>query len=125
MIYDSSVQDYSRFFNEEMAYRKMNQNPPYVYLTMLTLSSSDENDLIDAADFVKKDLEARFASRKVEVIGPSEPFIVKVNGLYRRKILLKYKKREDVETEIRELIGRVVRRKGLTLQINVDPDSDY
>lgn len=125
VIYDSSVQDYSRFFNEEMAYRKMNQNPPYVYLTMLTLSSSDENDLIDAADFVKKDLEARFASRKVEVIGPSEPFIVKVNGLYRRKILLKYKKREDVETEIRELIGRVVRRKGLTLQINVDPDSDY
>lgn len=125
VIYDSAMQDYSRFFNEEMAYRKMNQNPPYVYLAMLTISSANEDYLIDAAEFIKRDLEARFASRRVEVIGPSEPFIVKFNGRYRRKILIKYKKREDVETEIRNLIGQILRRKGVELQINVDPDSDY
>ena len=47
VIYDSSIQDYNRFFNEEMAFRKEGQNPPYTYLTMLTFASSNEKEVID------------------------------------------------------------------------------
>lgn len=125
VIYDSKIQDYNRFFNEEMAFRKQNQNPPYTYLIMITLSSSDENNLIDSSYFLKNYLDGKFANKKVDVLGPSEPFALKVNGKYQRKLLIKYKNREDVNQEILELIETVNKRKNLKISVNVDPESDY
>ena len=125
VIYDSSIQDYNRFFNEEMTYRKESQNPPYVYLAMITLASEDLNNLIDTSFYLKNHLEAKFANKKVEVIGPSEPFLAKVNNKYQRKILIKFKKREDIENEIKELIEIVNNRKKIQILVNIDPESDY
>lgn len=125
VIYDSSLQDYTRFFNEEMGNRKLLQNPPYVYMIMITLLCKDESFLIDSSYFVKDFLEAKFASKKVEVIGPSEPFMVKINNKFQRKVLLKYKRYDDVKDVIKEMITVVNKRKYLTIQINVDPYSDY
>lgn len=125
VIYDSSTQDYNRFFNEEMQCRKLTQMPPYTYLILINLSSQSEDLIIDASHFVKTYLDGQFANKKVDVIGPSEPYANKVNGAYQRKILVKFKDRNDVETVLKELIEAVNKRKNLKIQFNVDPDNDY
>ena len=125
VIYDASIQDYNRFFNEEMAYRKESQNPPYNYLTMLTFASTNEKEVIDKSYYVKDLLVSKFASKKVEVIGPSEPFLTKINDKFRRKILLKYKKYQDVYPVLKEIKENVNKNSQIDVIINVDPMDDY
>ena len=45
---------------------------------------------------IKNILEAKFFNKVVEVIGPSEPYISKMNGKFQRKFLVKYKNIDDV-----------------------------
>lgn len=125
VIYDSAIQNYTRFFNEEMNYRKLSKNPPYVYLILISILGKNEKEVIDSSYFIKNFLESKFANKNVIVIGPSEPFLVRVNGKYQRKILIKYKKREDIEDVIKEIIESVNKRKNIEIQINVDPESEY
>lgn len=125
VIYDASIQDYNRFFNEEMSYRKVSQNPPYTYLSLITLSSKNEKEVIDKAYYFKDLLVAKFASKNVEVIGPSEPFLTKVNDKFRRKILLKYKKYSDVSPVLQEIRQNVNKNSNIDVIINVDPYDDY
>lgn len=125
VIQDSAKQDYSRFFNEEMQNRKINQNPPYVYLILMNILSKNENDLIDTSYFIKNYLDKSFVNKKVFVIGPSEPFVPKINGKFARKILIKFKNRQDVENVILDLLDTINKRNNIEITINVDPESEY
>ena len=125
VIYDASKQDYQRFFNQEMPYRKAGQYPPYRYLTLIKISSSDEDVVIDGADYLKNYLVAKFASLDVDVLGPSEPFLTQVNGKFYRKIMIKYKKYSTVKPVLEDLIQISNKRKNLSIQIDVDPYEDY
>lgn len=125
VIYDASIQDYYRFFNEEMLNRKLGQYPPYTYCTILTLSSKNEKDVIDSSIKIKYFLETKFANKKVDIIGPSSPFLMKVNNKYRRKILLKYKQYNDIYHEISELIQYINKDNKVEVSVNVDPSVDY
>ena len=125
VIYDASLQDYNRFFNEEMTLRKETQYPPYTYCTLITFSSNDEKSVIDASYHFKTFFVAKFANKNVDVIGPSEPFITKLNGKYRRKILLKYKSYNDVYDVLKEVIEEVNDNNKVNVLIDVDPSDDY
>lgn len=125
VIEDVQLQDYQRFFNQEMKMRKMNQYPPYTYLTIITLSCLKQEDVVDYVEQYKTFLEARFAHINVDVIGPSVPFISKMNLRYRRKIMLKYKKISDVSEVLDELIKLDAGNSKVQLSVNVDPYEDY
>ncbi len=125
VIYDASIQDYNRFFNEEMKIRKINQNPPYTYLTLVTLQEKKKKEVIDSSFEVKNFLEAKFASKNVTVVGPSEPFIIKNDGKYNRKLLLKYKSYNDVKDVLKELVENINKNNRIDVIINVDPYEDY
>ena len=125
VIYDASIQDYNRFFNEEMKIRKINQNPPYTYLTLITLQGKNEKEIIDSSFEVKNFLEAKFALKNVIVLGPSEPFIIKNDGKYNRKLLLKYKSYNDVKDVLKELVENINKNNRIDVIINVDPYEDY
>lgn len=125
VIYDASIQDYNRFFNEEMALRKASQNSPYTYQTIITFASNNEKEVIDKSNYFKDLLVAKFALKRVDVIGPSEPFLIKVNDKYRRKILLKYKNYQDIAPVLKEIKENVNKHSQIDVIINVDPYDDY
>lgn len=125
VIYDSSLQDYDRFFNEEMANRKIRQYPPYVYCTLVTISSPNEEVVIDVSANIKQFFEVSFANKKVSVIGPSEPFITKFDKQFRRKILLKYKDYQDIKEVINELLLVTNKNHKIKVAIDVDPYNDF
>lgn len=124
-IYASSTQDYERFFNEEMIRRKLHQDPPFTYLTLLTLSATKEEILMERVYDVISFLEVKFENKKVLIVGPSEPFILRLNGHYRRNILLKYKTEKEVKLVLEELDEIISKRSDCTLSINIDPYDDY
>lgn len=125
IIRNAASQDYNKFFNEEMYIRKEGQYPPYTYCTLLKLSSKNEKEVIEAALKFKQLFIAKFANLQVDVIGPSEPFIVRQDGKYRRIIMLKYKKMEDVYNVLQEVVSLVNENNKIDIKINVDPYEDY
>ena len=126
VIKSGAKQDYELFFNTEMYYRKLLQNPPYTYLTLLMVSGNKEEDVVDAIYEVEKYLKTHLKdSDNVIIVGPSEMFIKKFQNKYRRKLILKYKNYNVIKPLLDDLRLFFLNKGSLTLTINVDPYDDY
>ena len=126
VIKSGAKQDYDQFFNTEMYYRKLLQNPPYTYLTLLMVSGNKEEDVVDAIYEVDKYLKTHLKDEdNVTIIGPSEMFIKKFQNKYRRKLILKYKNFNIIKPLLEDLRLFFINKGSLTLTINVDPYDDY
>lgn len=121
----AAKQDYDTFFNKELRYRHLLQNPPYTYLTMLILSSEDEDFLVEKMDEIKKYLLFHLDINQVEILGPSTMFINKYLNRYRRKFILKYKDFSLVKDTLITLQDIISSQSKLQLTIDVDPEQDY
>ena len=121
----AAKQDYDTFFNKELRYRHLLQNPPYTYLTMLILSSEDEDFLVEKMDEIKKYLLFHLDINQVEILGPSTMFINKYLNRYRRKFILKYKDFSLVKETLLTLQDIISSQSKLQLTIDVDPEQDY
>jgi len=73
--------DYPRFFNQEMQYRKLGQNPPYTYLITITLFSTNQETLSRNA----RKLYDALNHETIKCLGPSD--MGKVNYMYKNRII--------------------------------------
>lgn len=119
-IVHAANQDYTSFYQTEMKVRKMQQYPPFYYLTSLRIFAEQEENVDVVAFEIKEKLESLLLDQGI-VIGPSTPFIKKQGAYYIRQIFIKYKS----DARLREALLYVNRlfqgRTGYRLQINVDP----
>lgn len=119
-------QDYMTFYKNEIYYRKLLQNPPYTFTTLLLVSGENEDDVIDSIYEVKKYIEMYIENEEnISIIGPSEMFIKKYMNQYRRKIILKYKDFEIVRPILSDLVLFFNKKNNIKLSINVNPYEDY
>lgn len=126
VIKNAAKQDYMAFYATEIYYRKLLQNPPYTYMTLLLVSGENENDVIDAIHEVKQYLSMHLQDNEtVSIIGPSEMFIKKFLNQYRRKIVIKYKNFDVVKPLLEDLVVFFKQKNNLKLVINVNPYEDY
>lgn len=113
-------QDYEGFYKREMQERKINSYPPYVYLILLEFSSANEGKGVEAAYDFKREILAQ-GIESLDVVGPLTPYYSLVNGKYKRIMLLKYKKRDEVYSYLRNLLKSYSSRGGVDISVNVDP----
>lgn len=85
----ASRQDYEGFYQEELNYRSLMGYPPVHQLLAIWMSGSEEAYLKKAAGYLKKFTERINRQQKLTVIGPTAPYIEKVNDRYRQLIYIK------------------------------------
>jgi primosomal protein N' (replication factor Y) len=90
--------DYPAFFNKEMSYRKLGQNPPYSYLIYVTLSHKD-NDTVQSEAFA---MFETLKAKSVEVLGPSD--LGKLKDVYRYRLIVKGKDLDMIRTAVSSVI---------------------
>ncbi len=113
-------QDYEGFFGREMLSRRSYGYPPYRNLITLTfLSEKEEKAAEFAADFREMALKQGFAD--VEIVGPGTPFLAFFAGRYRRTLLFKFKKSEDLRRFLYSETQRLSGKSGVEIEIEVDP----
>lgn len=81
-------QDYKAFFEQEMDFRSLMRYPPVWNLMVIHISSPGEADAEALADLLKGrilDMNIRF----LQLIGPADPTVAKINDIYRKVIYLK------------------------------------
>ncbi|MCU6760761.1 Primosomal protein N' [uncultured Roseburia sp.] len=87
-IQAAKKQDYQGFFEQEIAFRSLMRYPPVWNLLVIHISSPKEEEAAALAELLKGrilDMNIRF----LQIIGPADPAVAKVNDIYRKVIYLK------------------------------------
>lgn len=96
-------QDYEGFYRMEMAYRKLMGYPPAAVLLTVLLSSGDEMLLDRFAVELTRWLDPIAERRRVQLIGPVQAPVYKINDIY-RKILYMKQQNYDILIQIKNQI---------------------
>ena len=93
----ASRQDYKKFYEEEIGYRKIGGYPPSGHMLMITIEDKDEKRADRTASDIA-DLCRTFAEKTdllMQIIGPADAQISKINDVYKKAV---YAKCESHET---------------------------
>jgi len=113
--------DAERFYEEEIAAREAAGLPPFGRLAALIVSAAER----EAAEAHGQAL-ARVADPPdgVMVLGPAEAPLALVRGRYRFRLLVKTERAVDIQSYLRDWLGRGPRPRGnVKVAIDVDPQS--
>ncbi len=117
-------QDYEAFYSQEMAERRMFQYPPYVYLAKIILKSIDDEKCEEVSYIVKNDLVSKLGNKRINIYGPSRPYIPHINGRYYRHILLKYKSPDELNLLLKDLKLIRLANKDVEIVVDIDPSAN-
>ncbi len=117
--------NFDRFYIRETNERKKFIYPPFYRLIDITLKHKDPKTVLNAAHYFKKMLAAKLGNR---IIGPSQPGVARLRGLYLQKILIKIEKDPKVITKVKNYLLDVRDNaknapgiKSVRVNIDVDP----
>ncbi len=122
VIKEASKQDYNDFFRKEILYRKERNYPPFSIFATLLFKGRNYDETYLLADNMKKYIEQR--DQDIFVFGPTTPYIVKENNLYKVKLTLKYKDSSKTLKLIKELIESINSNTKVELSVIIDPYQD-
>ena len=118
-------QNYSEFYNTEIAARNEFDYPPFSKIIRLVLSSINNFRAEKSAQEIAMRLitmvEKFGLSERIEVLGPTPCVIERINSQYRFQILIKNKLEDKGHQFISSFLGKIIMPKDIKLSIDVDP----
>ena len=123
----ASRQDYIEFYKNEILLRKSYTFPPFCDLLLITLTGASENELLKACVFLNstvKDMAEKCEKNQLalNVYGPNEAPVYKVNEKYRMQFLVKCKNNNLTRAFFAEVYRICERQFGNKIQISMDMD---
>lgn len=118
-------QNYNEFYSKEIIAREEFDYPPFSKIVRLVLSC--ENNF--RAEKSAQEIALRFSamiekygiSERIEVLGPTNCVIERINGQYRFQILIKNKMDEKGHRFISSFLNKISMPKDIKLTVDVDP----
>ncbi len=117
-IITASQQDFEGFYQYEMAYRRMLRFPPVYELLGVLVASKDEAAAAELSEQLSDELKSRYAGHGVDIIGPAEAVIYRIDEVYRRTIYIK----SDSVDKLSEITGYIQNRTLELSDIEVQTD---
>lgn len=117
-------QDYEGFYTYEMGIRRSLGYPPYYFTIGLTLSHKSEEAVVKKSYEIVSLLRQQL-SDGVRILGPTPKPIARTHNLYHYQILLKYRKEENLEQVLNQILdwGQLADNKDLRLVIDNEPQN--
>lgn len=101
----AAKQDYEGFFEQEMNYRSLAGYPPAGSLLAIHCSCGNEEYLRMACGYLRKYLERAASGMQVQILGPADETIAKIQDQYRMVLYLK----ADQEKSLRAVKNKMER----------------
>ncbi len=119
------LQDYERFYEGEIALRRELLYPPFCDIVNLTLTSSDEAELIRESkrlsDSILKKLEGELGKLPFVVFGPFEAQVYKINDKYRMRMVIKCRLNKQSRSLFHQLLCEFSDSRKVTLAVDMNP----
>ena len=115
--------NYDLFCNRELSYRKKMEYPPFRNIAYILFSGKEYSDLYKFAKESKLYLD-NLNEKNFTVLGPSAPYISRINGVYRLKLMVKFR---DIKRSIeifKELKEKNLKNNKVKITIIVNPSND-
>ena len=96
-VLTAKEQDYEQFYEQEIIYRQIGFYPPIWNLLLVMCTSENENQLEIASEKIAKRLQGHvdgdieFERKPIQIVGPADATIARVNDVYRKVIYIKTK----------------------------------
>ena len=118
-------QNYNEFYEKEIIAREEFDYPPFSQIIRLVLSSANnfraEKSAQEIALRLCTMIEKYGISERLEVLGPTNCVIERINGQYRFQIIIKNKLEEKGHRFISSFLNKITMPKDIKLTIDVDP----
>ncbi len=119
------MQDYDRFYEREIRFRRRFRYPPFTALANLVIRGprEDRTQTI-AADLARTLVEVRNSSsdsRRLRVLGPAPAALFRLKGEYRFQVLLKTTSRKELNQVIVDALGRLPSSYRKSIIVDIDP----
>jgi len=92
-VLTAKAQDYEAFYEQEVLYRQMGFYPPIWNLLLVSLGSEDEKSLVFVGEKLvtrlHRFIEEELSNERIQVVGPADATIARVNDVYRKVIYIK------------------------------------
>ena len=113
--------DYESFFYYEMKRRHLGHYPPYFYTTLITISSKYQAKAQAMSHQVKQALLSSGAA--IEILGPSQGAIARINERYYFQLLLKYKDGQVIRESLGAILdqSQLEAKQGIYITIDHEP----
>src|SRR5699024_7000710 len=111
------------FFQYEMKLRKTFRYPPYVFLTLITVSHQNQVKVIQTTRKIVQ-LLSRCVSEDAIVLGPTPSPIARIKDKYRYQCILKYKNEPNLRIYIKKILDQFnteMQREDLTITVDMQP----
>ncbi|HPG30168.1 MAG TPA: primosomal protein N' [bacterium] len=119
-IKSAAMQDFKRFYSEEISIRQNYGYPPFVRLINLIFSGEYENKVRYLANIFADKLKSK--SLPVKILGPVAAAIPKIKNQYRYQVLIKGTKLAAAKSFIKKFYNEN-KRQTSKIFIDVDPQS--
>jgi len=120
----AAKQDYTAFYEGEIALRRAFLFPPFCQLAVFTLSGEKESEVLrETAQFRKKleqALKHDFSDVKLIVYGPFDAPIYRLKNIYRKRFIIKYKNNPRTRALFEHLLVRESRNADDGRKITLD-----
>lgn len=123
VIQCAARQDYKAFYREEIEYRRIFRYPPFCKIVQLLFSSADEAQAQAASGLAAEELRQAVEAggySDVEIYGPSEAPISRIQGRYRWRLWLKCTRVDELVPVIGRIAKKTQTRAGADLSVAVD-----
>ena len=121
--------DYEFFFQKEKELREQLGYPPFSYLACLRFQGNEKKSTEESAKQIgieTREILKRWPKRgkEIQVLGPAVAPMAKLKGKFRWQILIKSRGTELLHyllKEVEAVSGRILRKRGVSMIIDVDP----
>ena len=117
----ASQNNYLGFFEEEMKNRLSSEYPPYFYLAYIVVKSKDYN--LVSGEVNKISAILKNSLNNSTILGPSVCIPFKINDVCRFGILIKYKKEDNLNNVLRNLIDHYKGNNKIKIEIDFNPNN--
>ena len=123
----ASEQDYDAFYENELEMRRIQHAPPFADWVSFSAAGRDENQVVQALNLCRKYLESAFRQyEEIRIFGPNPLIVVRVNDVYRYRILISCKLNREIRLTLSSLLticGTDREMRGIHFYIDQNPEA--
>ncbi|MBO5409121.1 MAG: primosomal protein N' [Clostridia bacterium] len=128
-ILAAKSQDYEKFYENEIIFRKNVKYPPFSEIINVIFTGTDEKKIFSMADGIKQIMTEKvdfYGERKdyIAMYGPVPCGVSKIRNQYRYHILIKCTRADRVETSFSEAVKTLIlanKSNDITVSVDVNP----
>lgn len=119
--------DFERFFYYEMKRRHIGNYPPYYFTTLISVSSKRQSQAQEKIYELKAALynKEQETDRSLLILGPSRGPVARINDYYYFQLMLKYKDKDLLQTQLNEILMTSQKELQHGLRVNIDHEPLY